>query len=161
MIAFAADWQSSFAFRLYTVPAVGALPFLTSPAGADPRLLVSADSNASSPSWSPDGSKIVVSMAGDLWIIAADGGMEEQITFGGGDDITPEWSPKGDEIAFASNPTGDYDIWILSLESLGMRQITNEVEDEYSPTWAPAGNALAFVRVLNDVRDLFAIYFAR
>jgi Tol biopolymer transport system component len=73
----------------------------------------------------------------------------------------PEWSPNGDAIAFASNPTGNYDIWILSLESSEMWQVTDEPVDEYGPTWAPTGDALAFVRVLNDVRDLFAIYFER
>jgi Tol biopolymer transport system component len=62
-----------------------------------------------SPSWSPDGKKIVIATEGvidimarsttsQLWIIDAESGAKKLIFKG--DAVHPQWSPHGDRIAF-------------------------------------------------------------
>ena len=55
-------------------------------------------------SFSPDGNRIVFESdrAGSqqLYVMDADGSNQRRISFGGGRDATPEWSPRGDLIAY-------------------------------------------------------------
>jgi dipeptidyl aminopeptidase/acylaminoacyl peptidase len=55
-------------------------------------------------SYSPDGSKIVFESdrggSQQIYVMNADGSNQHRISFFGGKAATPEWSPRGDQIAF-------------------------------------------------------------
>ncbi|MEM3096661.1 MAG: hypothetical protein QW756_01090 [Nitrososphaerota archaeon] len=61
------------------------------------------------PAWSPDGGLIAFVRGGELWISSAEGGREQQITYGLGRVVTPTWSPDGSKIFFARFPALDED----------------------------------------------------
>jgi TolB protein len=60
------------------------------------KLIITGD--ARSPQWSPDGRKLLYSMAGarggtDIWVANADGSSPLNLTKGAGDNLDPVWSP--------------------------------------------------------------------
>jgi TolB protein len=74
----------------------------------------------------------------------ADGSGQKRISFHGGRAATPEWSPRGDQIAF-THIAGDFRIAIMSPEGRNLRHLTNSWQDE-APTWAPNGRIVQFFR---------------
>jgi len=100
-----------------------------------------------SPSWSPDGSRIVFDAyrnnSTDIWIMNADGSGEEKIYSGG---MMPDWSPDGLEIVFVSPPS-EPKIYIMKINDGSIIQITKDPSFmDYQPDWSPDGNRIVFSR---------------
>jgi TolB protein len=99
-------------------------------------------------SYSPDGSKIVFesdrSGSQQVYVMDADGSNQRRISFFGGRAATPEWSPRGDQIAF-THIAGDLRVAVMTPSGGGMRHLTDSWQDE-APTWAPNGRIVQFFR---------------
>lgn len=94
-----------------------------------------------SPSFAPDGERLVFTSAQDgynrLHILHIPTGERYRLTdqaFG----YVPAWSPDGRWIAFASNHEDhDQEIYIIQADGTGLRRVTvNEADDEH-PVWIP------------------------
>ncbi len=96
--------------------------------GTETMILSDPVKGYSSPSISPDGKRILVvgstqSTKGrpqnlDIYLVNIDGTQLKQITFHGGNDVSPEWSPDGKGFFFISErgtETGVYNIWKTDL----------------------------------------------
>ena len=79
-----------------------------------------------------------------IYIMNADGTGQRRLSFFGGRAATPEWSPRGDQIAF-THIAGDFNVAVMSPNGRNMRTLTNGWQDE-APTWAPNGRILQFFR---------------
>jgi len=99
-------------------------------------------------SFSPDGSRIVFesdrSGTQQVYVMNADGSGQQRISFFGGRAATPEWSPRGDQIAF-THIVGNLRIAVMSPSGGGLRYLTDSWQDE-APTWAPNGRIIQFFR---------------
>lgn len=99
-------------------------------------------------SFSPDGSRIVFesdrSGAQQVYVMDADGSNQKRISFFGGRAATPEWSPRGDQIAF-THIAGNFRIAVMSPSGGNMRDLTDSWQDE-APTWSPNGRIIQFFR---------------
>jgi Tol biopolymer transport system component len=73
-----------------------------------------------------------------------DGSDQKRLTFGGGFNQEPSWSPDGTRIAFSSNRDGDFDIWVMNADGSDQRRVQNHPETDTSPTWSPDGTQIAF-----------------
>jgi tol-pal system beta propeller repeat protein TolB len=112
-----------------------------------------------SPSFSPDGKQIVfmspVPLTPQLYIMNVNGTglrlLTPPIPGKRSYRTGPEWSPKGDEIAFQQQ-MGDFQVWTISLKDRAMKQLTFEGENE-DPSWAPDGRHLAITRRLGAIGD--------
>lgn len=131
------------------------------PVGADdgarptPRRLVTG---GSSPVWMPDGSAVLFSARGDLWLAdveadatldpAAPGTGLTRITNDELDERAARPSPDGSTIAFYSVRSGHNDIWLVPADaSAAPRQLTRAsmAEDDFrfAPAWSPDGARIA------------------
>jgi TolB protein len=99
-------------------------------------------------SFSPDGSKIVFesdrSGSQQVYVMNADGTGQNRISFFGGRAATPEWSPRGDQIAF-THIVGNFRIAVMTPTGSELRYLTDSWQDE-APTWAPNGRIVQFFR---------------
>lgn len=99
-------------------------------------------------SFSPDGRQIVFesdrSGSQQIYVMNADGSNQRRISFGSGRYATPEWSPRGDLIAY-TRITGDFRVGTMRPDGSGEQLLTNSWQDE-APTWAPNGRVIQFFR---------------
>jgi TolB protein len=105
-----------------------------------------------SPSYSPDGSRIVFESdrggSQQIYVMAAGGGQAQRISFGqGGRHSTPVWSPRGDYIAFTRQAGNKFAIGVIKPDGSGERVLTEGFHNE-GPTFAPNGRVIMFFRDL-------------
>jgi Tol biopolymer transport system component/imidazolonepropionase-like amidohydrolase len=103
----------------------------------------------------PDGSKVVFSLLGDLYLVPIAGGDAVRITSGPAYDAQPRFSPDGTRIAFASDRGGMENLWICDLEGKNARQISTEKDSTVSgPAWSPDGDYLVGRKRLTDASSI-------
>ncbi|MDR7128230.1 Tol biopolymer transport system component/C-terminal processing protease CtpA/Prc [Algoriphagus sp. 4150] len=82
------------------------------------------------PAISPDGTRIVFTYKGDLYLVASSGGVARQLTFHEAHDYQAVWSHDGKTIAFASDRYGNFDIFTMSPEGGPATRLTFHSNDE-------------------------------
>ena len=111
--------------------------------------LTDSGSIDTSPSYSPDGSRVVFTSdrggQPQIYVMGADGSGQNRISFGGGSYSTPVWSPRGDLIAFTKQSGGEFQIGVMRTDGSGERILSSGFQQE-GPTWAPNGRYLMFFR---------------
>jgi len=147
------------------VPGVGGTAIFTSnPDGTGLRQVSSRPEGASSwsPSFSPDGSRIVFERYGYLWIVAADG-TGEHVLSTAFDAHVPAWSPDGSRIAFqSSGPTGTVigeglDLYSVRPDGTDLRRLTSGRGNDTGAAWSPDGRRIAFSSDRNFNWELYVV----
>lgn len=142
------------AFDLVT--AIWTVPITGGPA----RRLTGDDTDATQPSWSPDGRTLVFQAYRDgnyhLYTISADGSDLRQLTTGPFDHREPRYSPDGKTIVFSSDRGGSYGVHTLTVATGTITARTDAVAEEAMPAWSPDGGRLAYTvdSTAIDVLDL-------
>jgi len=102
------------------------------------------------PAWSPDGTHLVFTAAGDddgsdLWTLdlSEAGASPVQLTHGRHAEH-PSWSPGGDRIVFDS--TADGYLWLVRTDGTGLTRLTAGNHRDVSPVWSPDATHVAFIR---------------
>ena len=118
-----------------------------------------------SPSWSPDGNRIVFpaidnSGTPDLYIWDLQREHLTRLTNDVYDDRDPAWSPRGDEIVFSSDRSsygarGIYSIFGLNPGTGGMRYLVSGENNYYSPQWSADSTTLLFTSDIGGARNVW------
>src|SRR4051794_26215888 len=93
---------------------------------------------------SPDHRTILMNLLGTFWSLPADGGKAKKLTGLFADPAYPNWSPRGDEIAFQSYRSRRYHIWTMHPDGSQLRQLTHGGFDDREPVYSPDGRQIAF-----------------
>jgi Tol biopolymer transport system component len=113
-------------------------------------------------SWSPDGSRIVFTshrdsnVSTEIYVMNADGSDQLRLTHDGpegvqntgGDvfDLSPEWSPGGDEIAYLKVAKGVWDVWLMRPDGSDQHRLTSDggLQPKTALAWSPDGTRLLY-----------------
>ena len=106
-------------------------PIATIPPGVyeDPRL-------------SPDGSRLLLTNGGDIWIYDIASGRSSRITRDGVS-LMGVWHPAGREVAYSSAAGGNLEAWVTEADGGGQpRQVTKLGGQIHVDSWSPDGRTL-------------------
>lgn len=106
-----------------------------------------------SPSWSPDGKKLVVATGhqpvpsvrtvSELWTINIETGEKQMLVDSYA--LQPSWSPGGDRIAYwTTNSTGERRVETISVDGGESTVFASEGNTNWNPVWSPDGEFLYF-----------------
>jgi TolB protein len=73
-----------------------------------------------------------------------DGGNVRRLTFTGGYNATPAWSPRGDLIAFVARLGAEFQIATITPDGRDGRLLTKTARSHEDPRWAPNGRHLIY-----------------
>lgn len=93
---------------------------------------------------SPDRSTIVMDLQECLWSVPMKGGQAKRLTDPLLEPARPDWSPKGNAIAFESYKGGTFHIWMMKPDGTGIEQLTFGHGDDREPRFSPDGAKIAF-----------------
>ena len=112
------------------------------------------------PSLSPDGSLIAFASGGDIWEVAAGGGIARPLVTDAATEARPLYSPDGTRLAFTSTRGGSANIYVLDLASGSVTRLTYAEAGEELDAWSPDGKYLYFASGVADVArqaDIFRV----
>ncbi|HXB68134.1 MAG TPA: amidohydrolase family protein [Candidatus Acidoferrales bacterium] len=93
---------------------------------------------------SPDRKTIIMDLQEALWTLPIGGGTARRLTDPLLEPARPNWSPKGDAVAFQSFKGGTFHIWLMKPDGTGIRQLTDGHADDRDPCFSPDGTKVAF-----------------
>lgn len=102
---------------------------------------------------SPDGTEIVFSYHGNLFVVPSAGGRARQVTSDPGYDSYPAWSPDGKLIAFSSDRLGGFDVFLVSAGGGIPKRLTTHSANEYVKAFLPDGRILYSSYYMADAED--------
>jgi len=87
---------------------------------------------------------IAFSYAGDLWLVAREGGAARLLTSGDGTKTNPVFSPDGSMIAFSGDYDGNVDVYVMPSEGGVPRRLTHHPAVDEVVGWSPDGKSVLF-----------------
>ena len=104
---------------------------------------------------SPSGKRAVVQARGELFSLPAEHGVVRNLTrTSGAAERYPAWSPDGEQIAYFSDRSGEYELTIRDADGSGEEETLTSLGAgfRYQPYWSPNGDMLAFVNHAQEIQ---------
>jgi TolB protein len=112
--------------------------------------------------YSPKGDKIAVvltrpGLSSDIYTARADGRGLKQLTAGGAIEVSPAWSPDGNQIAFVSDRGGSPQVYVMNADGSNQRRLTYQGSYNTHPAWSPDGGWIAYESRVGGQFDIWLI----
>jgi Tol biopolymer transport system component len=102
-----------------------------------------------SPSWSPDGTKIVFYSERDgnseIYVMQADGSHPTRLTRTAASEGYPNFSPDGSRISFDTDRDGNFEIYVMQADGSRPTRLTQHPARDLAASWSPDGRKIAFM----------------
>jgi Tol biopolymer transport system component len=105
------------------------------------------------PAFSPDGKRLALEIndgkRSDIWVNEWERDTLTRLTFAGGANVSPVWTPDGQRIVYSSQEKGGaFNLWWIRADGAGDAQRLVESKGLQTPgTWRPDGKVLAFMQL--------------
>ena len=86
-----------------------------------------------------------------------DGANVRRLTFTGGYNASPAWSPRGDVIAFVNRVGSEFQIATITPDGREGRLLTNTSGSHEDPRWAPDGRHIVFTEKNGDTYNISVV----
>ena len=126
---------------------------------SEPQLIPTGSKNLDSLSVSPDGRTIAfVEQTADenIWEIEPNSEPHPLIRSTRADH-SPQFSPDGSQIVFASDRTGNYEIWLADSDGRNQKQLTDSNTSAGSPRFSPDGKFIVYDAQIADGSDVYIV----
>ena len=112
-------------------------------------ILADPDDDLRSPSYSPDGLKILYNRelpnkSGEICILDVQSGSSRMVRKTELSYVAPRWSPDGSKIAFFDRLDGNSEIFAVKPDGSGLDRLTNDPAADIGPVWSPDGGQILF-----------------
>lgn len=99
----------------------------------------------------PQTPKIVFALIDDsvnseIYLMNPDGTDQVRVTHNKAFDVSPMWSPTGEQILFTSDRDGGRDLYLIDADGKNVKRVFDKSEDRSGPTWSPDGKQIAYTR---------------
>lgn len=144
-----------FAYAIYRPTYDGVVTEIRTRAvdGTDDRLVLSRTGYTSGPVYSPDGSRLALTIQDpetqvqDVWVIGVDGTGLDRIThdpMAAGD---ADWSPDGTRLVYsrASHHAYGFDLAIVNVSTYAVTTLTDRPGNDVGARWSPDGDEIVFL----------------
>lgn len=115
------------------------------------------------PAWSPTGDRIAFfsrrdfpgqDQRNEIYVANADGSEPRRLTDNEAEDITPQWSLDGSQLAWISSADGTPHVWLMNADGTQQRQLTSGPAPDDAPSWSPDGSRILYVSYLEGADPL-------
>jgi tricorn protease len=88
------------------------------------------------PTLSPDAQIVIFTFEGDLWKVAAEGGLASRLTSMQGNEVRARVSPDGKWLAFSNDQMGNQDVYVMPLAGGAIKQLTFHEAYDQVDSWS-------------------------
>jgi len=93
--------------------------------------------------------------AGDVWVVAKEGGTAHRLSTPAGEESFPRFSPDGTRIAFSADYDGNTDLYVLPAEGGVPERLTHHPAPDRMLDWFPDGKSILFASRMQSGRTRF------
>ncbi len=104
--------------------------------------------------------QIVFSYAGDLWVVAKEGGTAHRLSSPRGQELFPHFSPNGSQIAFTANYDGNPEVYTIPTMGGMPTRVTYHGMMDRILDWYPTGDRLLYASAMNSGRQRYNQFYA-
>jgi tricorn protease len=97
--------------------------------------------------------------AGDIWVVAKQGGTAFRLSSPRGEEMFPRFSPDGSKIAFSANYDGNTDIYLIPFMGGEVSRLTHHGMQDLILDWYPDGKGLLYASSMASGRQRYSQFY--
>jgi len=109
----------------------------------------------------PDVSESMITFvyAGDIWVVAKEGGTATKLSSPAGEEKFPKFSPDGNHIAFTANYSGNWDVYVIPTTGGVPERLTSHGGYDQVIDWHPDGSKILFTSSRESGRQRYSQFY--